>query len=151
MGCPLWRSFSLIIFWLHCIAEIRAYWVETKPFEIDNPRHHYQIAWQRCLCLCSRGGRFSKDFSEVRHVGWEVEGLSLRLNGWQQYCARNYEMKCKLPRDVLRITTNDPSMWKVHVVSSKSQPKWLRWRTIKVLQAALTKSSLSPLKVTTRT
>ena len=30
--------------YLHCIAEIRAHWVETKPFEIDNPRHHYQIA-----------------------------------------------------------------------------------------------------------
>ena len=29
---------------LHCIAEIRAYWIETKPSEIDNPRHHYQIA-----------------------------------------------------------------------------------------------------------
>ena len=29
---------------LHCIAEIRAYWVKPKPFEIDNPRHHYQIA-----------------------------------------------------------------------------------------------------------
>ena len=29
---------------LHCIAEIRAHWIETKPFEIDNPRHHYQIA-----------------------------------------------------------------------------------------------------------
>ena len=23
--------------YLHCIAEIRAYWVETKPSEIDNP------------------------------------------------------------------------------------------------------------------
>ena len=29
---------------IHCIAETRAYWVETKPFQIDNPRHHYQIA-----------------------------------------------------------------------------------------------------------
>ena len=29
---------------LHCIVEIRAHWVETKPFEIDDPRHHYQIA-----------------------------------------------------------------------------------------------------------
>ena len=29
---------------LHCIVEIRAYWVETKPFQINNPRHHYQIA-----------------------------------------------------------------------------------------------------------
>ena len=29
---------------LHCIAEIRTYWVETKPFEIDNPQHLYQIA-----------------------------------------------------------------------------------------------------------
>ena len=29
---------------LHRIAEIRAYLVETKPFEIDNPQHHYQIA-----------------------------------------------------------------------------------------------------------
>ena len=51
---------------LHCIAEIRAYWVETKPFETDNPQHHYQIARQRCLCLCLRVGKFSKDFSEVR-------------------------------------------------------------------------------------
>ena len=29
---------------LHCIAEIPSYWLETKPAEIDNPRHHYQIA-----------------------------------------------------------------------------------------------------------
>ena len=29
---------------LHCNAKIRSYWVETKPSEIDNPRHHYQIA-----------------------------------------------------------------------------------------------------------
>ena len=29
---------------LHCIVEIRANWVETKPFEVDNSRHHYQIA-----------------------------------------------------------------------------------------------------------
>ena len=35
---------------LNCIAEIRAYRVETKPSEIDNPRHHYQIAFLRCLC-----------------------------------------------------------------------------------------------------
>ena len=28
----------------NCIAEIRAYWVEPKPCQIDNPRHHYQIA-----------------------------------------------------------------------------------------------------------
>ena len=42
---------------LHCISEIRAHWVETKPFEIDNSRHHYQIALQCCLCLCSRGGK----------------------------------------------------------------------------------------------
>ena len=25
---------------LHCIAEIRTYWVEAKPSEIDSPRHH---------------------------------------------------------------------------------------------------------------
>ena len=42
---------------LHCIAEIRAHWVETKPFDIDNPRHHYQIASQCRLCLYSRGGK----------------------------------------------------------------------------------------------
>ena len=42
---------------LHCIADVRAYCVETKPSEIDNPWHQYQIAWQRCLCLCSRGGK----------------------------------------------------------------------------------------------
>ena len=35
---------NIIVEKLHCIAEIRAHWVETKPLEIDNPRHHYQIA-----------------------------------------------------------------------------------------------------------
>ena len=29
---------------LRCIAEIRAYKVEPKHFQIDNPQHHYQIA-----------------------------------------------------------------------------------------------------------
>ena len=37
------KVLSIIMRHLHCIAEIRACWVETKP-EIDNPRHHYQIA-----------------------------------------------------------------------------------------------------------
>ena len=39
-----------------------------------------------------------EDFLKIswKCVGWEVEGLSFRLNGWQQYCARNYEKKCKL-------------------------------------------------------
>ena len=45
--CP-YRNFSQAIIagmaHLHCIAEIHAYWVETKLFQIDNPRHHYQIA-----------------------------------------------------------------------------------------------------------
>ena len=38
---------ELLVVWqsnLHCIAEIRAYWVEPKPFQIDNAQHHYQIA-----------------------------------------------------------------------------------------------------------
>ena len=48
---------------LHCIAEIRAYWVETKPFEIDNPRHHYQIA---AFIFVHVVERFSKGFSEMR-------------------------------------------------------------------------------------
>ena len=59
---------------LRCIAEIRAYWVETKPqhmpwtkpSEIDNPRHHYQIARQRCICLRSRGGRQSGKCARMR-------------------------------------------------------------------------------------
>ena len=38
-------------------AEIRVHWVETKPSEIDNPRHHYQTVSQRCLCLYSRRGK----------------------------------------------------------------------------------------------
>ena len=29
---------------LHCIAKFRVHRVETKPFEVDNSRHHYQIA-----------------------------------------------------------------------------------------------------------
>ena len=35
---------SVMMRHLHCIAEIRVYWIETKPFQIDNPRHHHQIA-----------------------------------------------------------------------------------------------------------
>ena len=38
------RRFKWELYNLHCNAQIRAHWVETKPFEIDNPRHHYQIA-----------------------------------------------------------------------------------------------------------
>ena len=51
------KVLSVMMRHLHCIAEIRAHWVETKSFEIDNPRHHYQIAWQCRLCLYSRGGK----------------------------------------------------------------------------------------------
>ena len=39
-----------------------------------------------------------EDFQKISRkcacVGWEVEGFSFRLNGWQQYYARNYEKKC---------------------------------------------------------
>ena len=38
------RGIYLPIVLSHCIAEIRVYWVETKPSEIDNPRHDYQTA-----------------------------------------------------------------------------------------------------------
>ena len=64
----------------------------TKTFWIDNLWHYYQIAWQCCLCV-HVVGRFSKDFSEVR--GFRSRGFSFRLNGWQQYYARNYEKKFK--------------------------------------------------------
>ena len=51
---------------LHCIAEIRAYWVEPKPFQIDNPRHHYHLLDNAAFVCVHVVGRFSKDFSEVR-------------------------------------------------------------------------------------
>ena len=37
-----------------------------------------------------------EDFQKISRkcVGWEVKGFSFRLNGWQQYYARNYEKKC---------------------------------------------------------
>ena len=71
---------------LHCIAEIRAHWVETKPFEIDNPRHHYQIAWQCRLCLYSCGGKVFWRFlgslwvdkSRVLASGWMDENSTVR-------------------------------------------------------------------------
>ena len=62
----------------HYIAEIRAYWLETKPSEIDNPRHHSQITWQRCLCLCSRGGKI---FWRFLRIAW-VEKLRVWASGW---------------------------------------------------------------------
>ena len=46
---------ALMITSLHCIAEMCAYLGKRKSSEIDNPRLHYKIAWQRCLCVCSHG------------------------------------------------------------------------------------------------
>ena len=41
-----------------------------------------------------------EDFLKISRqcLGWEVEGFSFRLNGWQQYCVRNYEKNCKAPK-----------------------------------------------------
>ena len=38
-----------------------------------------------------------EDFQKISRkcVGWEVEGFSFRLNGWQHYYTRNYEKKCE--------------------------------------------------------
>ena len=67
-------------------------WIKT--FHTDNPRHHYQITWQCCLFSVFM---WWEDFQKISRkcVGWEIEGFSFRLNGWQQYYARNYEKKCK--------------------------------------------------------
>ena len=37
-----------------------------------------------------------EDFLKIswKCVDWEVESFNFRLNGWQQYCTRNYEKKC---------------------------------------------------------
>ena len=44
MKTPLFFDHFYLVFDLHCIAEIRAYWVETKTSETNNPRHHQPIA-----------------------------------------------------------------------------------------------------------
>ena len=36
--------FGSIMGSIHCIAELRAHWAETKPFEVDNPRCHRQTS-----------------------------------------------------------------------------------------------------------
>ena len=60
-----------------------------------------------------------EDFQKISRkcVGWEVEGFSFRLNGWQQYYARNYEKKCNFIK--LGLGSN--------------------WRTLLVQQCGLTK------------
>ena len=64
-------------------------------------------------------GRFSEDFSEVR--GWEVEGFSFRLNGWQQYYARNYEKKCN------RLVTASPDCLRPLLSWKKLPNKLCSW------------------------
>ena len=59
---------------------------EPKPSQIDNPRHHNQIAWQCCLCLCSCGGKIFKRFlgsawvekSRVSALGWMDDNSTMR-------------------------------------------------------------------------
>ena len=63
-------STVIILYILHCIAEIRAYLVETKPSEIDNPRDNAAF-----VCVHVVG----KDFSEVR--GWRSRGFQLQVEG----------------------------------------------------------------------
>ena len=60
-----------------------------------------QIAWQRCLWSYSRGGKIFWRFIRSAWIE-EVKGLSFRLSGWQQRCARTYERKCgsKICRDM---------------------------------------------------
>ena len=63
-------STVVILYILHCIAEIRTYLVETKHSEIDNPRDNAAFA---CVHVV---GRFSKISRKC--VGGEVEGFSFR-------------------------------------------------------------------------
>ena len=63
---------------LHCIAEIRTYWVETKPSEIDNPRPIITRLLDNAAFVCVHVvARFSKDFLEVR--GLRSRGFQLRV------------------------------------------------------------------------
>ena len=89
------KHFRAILPHLHCIAEIRVHWVETKPFEIDNPS---STSLPDCLTMPPLFVfMWWNDFLKIsrKYVGREVEGFSFRLNECQQYCARNYEKKCK--------------------------------------------------------
>ena len=45
-----------------------------------------------------------EDFLKISRkcVGWGVEGFSFRLNGSQQYCAWNYEKKCKYRISIIK-------------------------------------------------
>ena len=51
---------------LHCIAEIRPHWVETKPYEIDNDDIISRLLDNATFVCIYVVGRFSEDFSEVR-------------------------------------------------------------------------------------
>ena len=67
---------------LHCIAEIRAYWVETKPSEIETRGSKTLDIITRLLdnaaFVCVHVvGRFCKDFSEVR--GLRSRGFQLQV------------------------------------------------------------------------
>ena len=92
---------------LHCIAEIRAYWVENKTFCDRQP----STSLPNCLTMLPLFVFiWWEDFLKVSRkcVGWELEGFSFRLNGWQQYCTRNYEKKCNLYIKIKRSQLHKP-------------------------------------------
>ena len=54
-----------------------AHWVETKPFEIDNPRHITILLDNAAFVCIHVVERFYKDFSEVR--GLRSRGFQLQV------------------------------------------------------------------------
>ena len=59
-------SEMLTFYNLHCIAEIRAYWVESKPFQIGKLDIITRLLDNAAFVCVDVVGRFSKDFSQVR-------------------------------------------------------------------------------------
>ena len=68
----LWNDLIYII--LHCIAKIRAHWVETRSITLDIFTRLLDNAAFVCIHVV---GRFSEDFSEVR--GLRSRGLQLQV------------------------------------------------------------------------
>ena len=74
---------------LHCIAEIRAYWVETKLLRLTTLDIITRLLDNVAFVCVHVVGRFYK-ISRSPWVG-KSEGFSFRLNGLQQHCVRIYE------------------------------------------------------------
>ena len=93
--CYLYTSRPSLLFSvaLHCIAEIRSYWVETKLLRSTTLDIITTLLGNTAFVCVHVVGRFSKDFLEVR--GLSSRGFQLQCEWMTTVLYANYEKKSK--------------------------------------------------------